>query len=90
MKDIVTADSFYPIVNKLIKCSDGYYYALADDGLYRFTDNRFVKINLTYENGEELNNYFIKGTEIDNKLFIITDPSTNNVDGRGPVSNIRS
>ncbi|HYJ38137.1 MAG TPA: hypothetical protein VEV87_05950, partial [Chitinophagaceae bacterium] len=79
MKNIVTADNFYPIVNKLIKCSDGYYYALADDGLYRFADNRFVKINLTYENGEELNNYFIKGTEIDNKLFIITDPSTNNV-----------
>ncbi len=78
MKNVVTADNFYPIVNKLIKCSDGFYYAIADDGLYRFADNRFVRINLTYENGEELNSYFIKGTEIDGKLFIITDPSTNN------------
>jgi signal transduction histidine kinase len=78
MKDIITADRFYPVVNKLIKCSDGFYYALADDGLYRFKDNRFIKIYLEDKDGA-LNNYFIKGAEIDGKLYILTDPSTNNL-----------
>ena len=78
LKDIVTADRFYPVINKLLKCSDGYYYGLADDGLYRFKDNRFTRINLRDENGIGFNNYFVKGVEIDGKLFIVTDPSTRN------------
>src|SRR5688572_26412889 len=27
LKDYKTADGFCPVINKLIKCSDGYYYA---------------------------------------------------------------
>lgn len=78
LKDIITADGFYPVVNKLIKCSDGFYYALADDGLFRFKDNRFMRMHLKDKKGKELNNYFVKGVEIKGKLFIITDPTTNN------------
>jgi hypothetical protein len=28
-----TTDQYYPVTNQLIKCSDGYFYAIADDGM---------------------------------------------------------
>ena len=75
IKDFITADKFYPVINKLIKCSDGYYYALADGGLYRYENNRFVRMVVKDKNGQEINNYFVFGEEINKKLFLVTDPS---------------
>jgi signal transduction histidine kinase/streptogramin lyase len=75
MKDFITADKFYPVINKLIKCSDGYYYALADGGLYRYENNRFARKILKNKEGQEINNYFILGEEINKKLFLVTDAS---------------
>src|SRR5882724_4366137 len=30
--NIITSDGFYPVTNKMIHCSDGYFYACADQG----------------------------------------------------------
>ncbi len=73
LKDLVTADNFYPVVNKMIKCSDGYYYALADDGLFKFKDNKFNRLNLRLSDGTEANNYFIDGFENDKNIFLLTE-----------------
>ena len=73
IKDLITADAFYPVINELIKCSDGYYYALADGGLYRYEHNRFVRMTLKNREGQEINNYFVHGKEINKKLFLVTD-----------------
>src|SRR5438045_1110941 len=35
LKNFTTADNFIPLINQLIKCSDGFYYAIADEGLFR-------------------------------------------------------
>jgi signal transduction histidine kinase len=73
IKDLITADVFYPVINELIKCSDGYYYALADGGLYRYERNRFVRMNVKTREGQEINNYFVHGVEINKKLLLVTD-----------------
>ena len=46
LKTFTPADGFTPVINKLIKCSDGYYYAATDEGLYKLQDRKFVKIDL--------------------------------------------
>ncbi len=75
LKDIVPSDGFSPTINKLIKASNNYYYALADEGLFRLENNRFVKINLDVGNGRDINKYFSRGCEIDGKIFMVTDPT---------------
>jgi signal transduction histidine kinase/ligand-binding sensor domain-containing protein len=75
IKDLITADAFYPVINELIKCSDGFYYALADGGLYRYERNRFVRMTLKDREGKEINNYFVHGEEVNKKLFLVTDIS---------------
>src|SRR5688572_225324 len=77
IKDLITADAFYPVINELMKCSDGYYYALADGGLYRYEHDRFVRMTLKTREGKEINNYFVHGEEINKKLFLVTDVSQN-------------
>lgn len=75
IKDFITTDKFYPLINQLIKSSNGLYYALCDEGLYRFENGHFTKIVLEDQNGRPLNRYFNKGKLIGNKLFIVTDPA---------------
>jgi signal transduction histidine kinase/ligand-binding sensor domain-containing protein len=74
LKD-VKLDGFCPVINKLIKSNDGFYYALADEGLFRLQRNRFVKLEVKDENGVNLNKYFATGCIADNKIFISTDPT---------------
>lgn len=73
LKDLVTADGFCPVINKIIRGGNGILYALADGGLYKFQQNRFTRLNVKDAHGKEMNKYFIAGAESDNKLFIITD-----------------
>ena len=75
LKYVYTSDGFYPIVNKMIKCSDGSYLALADEGLFRFEKNHFSKINLVDNNGKDAGGFFVNAIEKNKKLFIITDPN---------------
>lgn len=72
IKEIKTADNFCPVINQFIKCSDGYYYAMADEGLFRFENNRFVKIpfqGLT----SGAHRFLGMGVEMDGKLFMLYD-----------------
>ncbi len=73
IKDIFTSDGFYPVINKMIYGSDGNYYALADEGLFRFEKSHFVKVSLIDKLGRDVGRYFISGAEIKNKLLMITD-----------------
>jgi len=75
LRDIVPADGFCPVINKVIKASDGSYYALADEGLFRLENNRFNQIKLKDETGKDLNKYLSTGNEVDNKILMITDPT---------------
>ena len=73
LKDLVTADGIIPVINKLIKSGNGVWYALADQGLFKFEQNRFVRLRVEDSHGREMNTYFTSGVEYDNKIFIITD-----------------
>lgn len=74
LKTFIPADNFTPVINKLIKCSDGYYYAITDEGLFKLQDRKFIKMDLSgLPEGQQaisLN----KAIEFDKKLFIVSDP----------------
>jgi signal transduction histidine kinase/ligand-binding sensor domain-containing protein len=71
--DVPTTDGFYPVINKMIRCSDGFYYAVADEGLFRFEKNHFTRINLTDISGRDAGHFLENAEEIDGRLFIIPD-----------------
>jgi signal transduction histidine kinase/ligand-binding sensor domain-containing protein len=83
IKDVLTSDGFYPVINKMIKCSDGSYYALADEGLFRLEGNRFNKINLVDNSGRDVGPFFSNAVEVKGRLYIITDPSVQPLAGPG-------
>jgi signal transduction histidine kinase len=74
LKTFTPADNFTPVINKLIKCSDGYYYAVTDEGLFQLNNKKFIKIELTGlpEGIEAIS--MNKAIEFDKKLFIVSDP----------------
>ena len=74
LKTFTPADNFTPVINKLIKCSDGYYYAVTDEGLFQLNNKKFIKIALTGlpEGIEAIS--MNKAIEFDKKLFIVSDP----------------
>jgi signal transduction histidine kinase/ligand-binding sensor domain-containing protein len=72
--NIKTADNFYPVINQLIKCQDGYFYAISDQGLFRLEQNRFVKIPLTEGTRGTAGYFLTKAVERNRQLFILTDP----------------
>src|SRR5215510_4094806 len=75
IKNFTTADNFIPLINQLLKSSDGYYYAFADEGLFRFEKNRFVKIDLTNSLYSGTIKTLLQGAEIDNKLYVLANPN---------------
>lgn len=48
-----TADNFYPVINRFFKCSNGSWYAAADEGLFKLENNRFVKLRMNDNEGNE-------------------------------------
>jgi len=74
LRDFIPADKFSPLVNQFIKCSDGFYYALADEGLFRLEDNRFVKIPITGLPQGVVPKTFLTGVEVEKKLFLLFNP----------------
>jgi signal transduction histidine kinase len=81
IKTIKTADGFYPVVNQFIKCSDGFFYAISDEGLFRFRKDHFEKIRLDQGKNEAVN--LVQAVELNGKLFITTDPNTSAFPGSG-------
>ena len=75
LKTFTPADNYTPVINKLIKCSDGYHYAITDEGLFKLQDMKFIKLDLS---GMPEGNPPIslnKAIEFDKKLFIVSDPN---------------
>lgn len=72
LRNIPTADHFYPVINKLIHGSDGYYYALADQGFFRWEGNRFVRIPMPASAGNQSGLNLIQGVEWNRRLFLIS------------------
>jgi signal transduction histidine kinase/ligand-binding sensor domain-containing protein len=74
LKDIHTADGFYPVINQLIRCSDDTLYAICDQGLFCYRDNRFVGIPLQDAQGRMVTGGIVQAVEAGGKLIILTDP----------------
>ena len=75
LKTFTPVDNYTPVINKLLKCSDGYYYAISDEGLFRLQDRKFIKLDLSgLPPGIEPIS-FVNAIEFDKKLFIVSDPN---------------
>ena len=83
IKSFRTADNFYPVINQLIKCSDGFFYAIADEGLFRFEKNHFEKISLLESTGKDRVKNLVHAEEVGGVLFMITDPNIRGYPGNG-------
>ena len=75
LKTFTPSDNFTPVINRLIKCSDGCYYAITDEGLFKLQDRKFIKMDLSGlpEGIEAIS--LNKAIEFDKKLFIVSDPN---------------
>jgi len=65
-----TADNFYPVINRFLKSSDGSWYVTADDGLFKLTGNRFVRIPLLNK-GKDIGSFLDKIIEWKNYFFLL-------------------
>ncbi|HET9430135.1 MAG TPA: two-component regulator propeller domain-containing protein, partial [Chitinophagaceae bacterium] len=74
LTEFVTEDNYVPIINQLIKCSNGYYYAMADEGLFRLEGRRFKKIELSGLPNKNATAGLLDGVELDKKLYILSNP----------------
>jgi signal transduction histidine kinase/ligand-binding sensor domain-containing protein len=74
LSDIVPADNYIPLVNQVIKSQNGYTYALADEGLFRFENKRFNKIPLVSTDSREEAKTLTFGVESGGKLYILSNP----------------
>ncbi|MEP6711709.1 MAG: two-component regulator propeller domain-containing protein [Ferruginibacter sp.] len=82
LKKINTADGFYPIINSFCRINRSTLYIAADEGLYRFSGNRFIKVPLL-KNGSPTNYDFINSIiPVKDYLLVITDPITGENKGR--------
>jgi len=77
-------DHFYPVVNHIIHGSDGYYYGLCDEGLYRLDqdhtkDHRpaglhWTRITLPDSTGTDAGRNILQGIEWNRHFFLICQP----------------
>lgn len=65
------ADNFCPVINRFFKSKDGYWYAAADEGLFRLDKNRFIKIPIKDAQGTEIGCCLDKIIEWKNYLVLI-------------------
>src|SRR5438552_8834045 len=72
LKEFHPADNFTPLTNQLLKCSNGYYYAIADDGFFRIEHKRFIKIVFPVL-AKQLAKTFFQADEIENYFNIISN-----------------
>lgn len=75
IKNITTADHFYPIVNQIVRCSDGYIYAAADDGLFRFENNSYKRVLAEDSITRKVDRFFVQVVALHRRLFLLNDPS---------------
>jgi ligand-binding sensor domain-containing protein len=65
-----TADQFYPVINKFLRSRDGSLYAIADDGLFVWREDKFFKLALTDAKGNDIGNNLEHITEW-NQYFLL-------------------
>jgi signal transduction histidine kinase/ligand-binding sensor domain-containing protein len=78
-----TNNGFYPVINKMFRSSYGSYYALADEGLFRFEKNLFTRIPLRDADGRDAGGFFKNAVEQNEKLFLLTDANVQPAAGPG-------
>ena len=74
LKEIHTADNYVPVINQMVRGSDGFLYAISDFGLFRFERNRFVPISLRDNAGRMVDGPLVQAVECNGRLIILTDP----------------
>src|SRR6185369_8495161 len=70
VRNVFLKDSFCPVINQFIRCSDGNYYAIADEGLFRFEKDHFSKIVLNGLTNINADKNLSHVTEFDSLLII--------------------
>src|SRR5580658_1392594 len=75
LRNIKTADNFYPVTNQLVHCSDGHWYSIADQGFFRFENNRFIRIRPSDSAGGGIDQSLIQAVEVNRQLIILKDPN---------------
>jgi signal transduction histidine kinase/ligand-binding sensor domain-containing protein len=80
-----TSDHFYPVINQLIRSEDGRYYAIADEGLFRFEQNRFIKIPMMDKEGREEGRFLSHAVTAGKYIFVLTDPHLDKFPGPGQL-----
>src|SRR6266487_1382891 len=66
-----TADNFYPVINHFLKSNDGSWYVTADNGLYVWENNRFIRLPLFDGHGADIGLYLDKIIEWKNYFLMI-------------------
>jgi ligand-binding sensor domain-containing protein len=79
LRTLHTTDGFCPVINQLLRCGDRHFYAIADEGLFRLENNRFIRVPLKDSGGREYGSYLNHAIEFRGKLIIVNDPNLENV-----------
>ncbi len=67
----ITADNFYPVVNKFLKSKSGDFYFLTDDGLYRLIENRLTRLPMLDKQDKEIGHNLSNVTEWNQFLLFL-------------------
>ena len=73
IRNVKTSDGFYPTINKFIQCKDGAVYVVADEGLFRFQQNRFVRLAFTNHRGADAGKFLVDVIEWNDLLLLLSD-----------------
>lgn len=84
LRNIEMSDHFYPVVNHIIHSSDGYYYGLCDEGLYRLDQDHtpgsqparphWTRITLSDSAGTDVGRNILQGVEWHRQLILVCQP----------------
>lgn len=90
IKKFATSDGFCPVINAFHKNDQGIVYAACDEGLFLFSDNRFIKQPL-YPNEAETHQVFLTSLfRAGNFLLINTDQLLGQYKGKLLLYDIRA
>ncbi|MFI5132338.1 MAG: two-component regulator propeller domain-containing protein, partial [Chitinophagales bacterium] len=70
-----TTDGFCPTINKLIRCKNGAIYVVADEGLFRFQHNRFIRLPFFNRRGDDAGKFIVEAVEWNDFLLLLSDNS---------------
>ena len=84
LRNIETADHFYPVINHITHASDGHYYGLCDEGLYRLDQEHtpanqparihWTRITLPNSKGTDVGINILEGVEWHRHLVLVCQP----------------